>query len=217
MVEHNKTSNEKLYVDWWLEQNKNRQDKDIAFGELSIHVKDTVFSPDPNLTHSSTQIVEILDHNLSSLSVLDIGCGSGVISIIAAQRNAKKVTAIDTNSDCLENAKINTTRYNLEGNITIKQSDLFNNVSDKFDIIVANLPIIDRAWSKTREDITNTYDRLLNEYRDHLNDNGFLLLSYASFGDLDYIKDQFNQHQIKPTIHHHYKFGVDWFVYQIYP
>lgn len=81
------------------------------------------------------------------VKVLDIGCGSAILSIVANKFGASEVTAIDIDENAInvskENFEINgisKTSYNLfVGNI-IEDVDLNNNIGyGKYDIIVANL------------------------------------------------------------------------------
>ncbi|TFF90941.1 MAG: class I SAM-dependent methyltransferase [Promethearchaeota archaeon] len=75
------------------------------------------------------------------IRILDLGCGYGVIGIILADLlpNAD-VIMIDINERavwlCQKNIKLNNIR-----NAVVKQSDLFKNIDEKFDLIVTNPPI----------------------------------------------------------------------------
>lgn len=90
-------------------------------------------------THETTsmcmQYVENKD--FSNKSILDIGCGSGILSILAKKLNAENVDACDIDdiavSSAKENAEINSV------DIKVFKSDLFSNVEGKYDIIFANI------------------------------------------------------------------------------
>lgn len=74
---------------------------------------------------------------------MELGCGSGLISMIAA-KNAAKVTATDINPLAIEFLKKNCLRNNLQ--FQILQSDLFDQVPEKqFDIIAINPPYYKKA------------------------------------------------------------------------
>lgn len=77
----------------------------------------------------------------TEINILDIGCGSGVIGLTLKQKlpNAK-VDLIDISPKALEVAKINANNLNLEVNFI--ESDVFSNVSNKYDIIISNPPYI---------------------------------------------------------------------------
>lgn len=74
------------------------------------------------------------------INILDIGTGSGAISIAIKNNIDSYVTACDISEEALEVAKSNA----LENNTDIKfiKSDLFSNIDNKFDVIISNPPYI---------------------------------------------------------------------------
>lgn len=93
-------------------------------------------------THETTRLcLETLENHITEeTSVLDIGCGSGILSIAALLLGAKQVTGVDIDAlavkTAIENGEANDffpPKYNiLQGNLTDK-------VSGKFDVVVANI------------------------------------------------------------------------------
>lgn len=75
-------------------------------------------------------------------TVLDIGTGSGVIALSLARERDWSITAIDISLDALAIAKKNALKIGLEKKVKFYQSDLFQNVDGKFDIIASNPPYI---------------------------------------------------------------------------
>ena len=74
--------------------------------------------------------------------VLDLGCGElGIISLFALQNKADKVTAIDIDNRCVNWLSHIQKEYRLH-NLEVFISDMFQNVNDKYDIIVSNPPIM---------------------------------------------------------------------------
>ena len=74
------------------------------------------------------------------INILDIGTGSGCISIALKKKLNADVTAIDISDEALEVA-INNAKEN-DCEINFIKSDLFNNVHDKYDVIISNPPYI---------------------------------------------------------------------------
>ena len=118
--------------------------------------------------------------------VIDVGTGTGILSIIAARLGAKSVTAIDINSNA-----VTCTRKNIELNnlshivIDIKCSDLFNDYKKKFfDTIIFNAPWISGEPKNAYEvAIYDPYygviERFLEQSKEHLSYNGTILLQYS--------------------------------------
>lgn len=83
-------------------------------------------------------IKKILNENIK---VLDIGTGSGCISIaLKKEIPGLDITAVDISEDALVVAKNNALENNCE--INFIKSDLFNNIDDKYDLIISNPPYI---------------------------------------------------------------------------
>lgn len=105
----------------------------------------------------------ILSDNLSG-SVLDMGCGYGVIGISVSRLCSEiaNVTMCDINNRAIDLSKRNA-ENNKVTNATIFQSNGFENVKDKFDIIITNPPI--RAGKAV---IYKMYE----DAKSHLNEGG---------------------------------------------
>lgn len=75
-------------------------------------------------------------------TVLDVGCGSGIQSINAILKGAKKVSAVDKNPDALKCTLENAKKLGLGKKILAKKSDLFEKITEKFDTIIFNPPYV---------------------------------------------------------------------------
>lgn len=79
----------------------------------------------------------------ADLSILDVGTGSGVIALALAAKLAQaRVKAVDVSDDALQLARENAERLGLAGRVDFFESDLLENVNERFHLIVANLPYI---------------------------------------------------------------------------
>ncbi|OEC85936.1 MULTISPECIES: HemK2/MTQ2 family protein methyltransferase [Methanobacterium] len=125
--------------------------------------------------------------------VLEIGAGTGLITVVAAQKS-KKVTATDINEDAVKCALKNTIT-NRTYNVELKTGNLFEPVEDeKFDLILFNTPYlptdedekfdeeINAAWDGGA-DGRATIDKFLNEVKDHLNEGGRVQLVQSSLSN----------------------------------
>lgn len=119
--------------------------------------------------------------------VLDIGTGSGAISItVAKEIPTSSVLGADISLDALEVAKINRSLNKVEENLKFIKSDIFSNIKDKdFDMIISNPPYIPQS----------EYEELMPEVKLHeplgaLTDkgNGYFFYEKISKEASDYLK-----------------------------
>ena len=88
---------------------------------------------------TSSIISELLDADLEGKSVLDMGCGTSILAILASLRGAGPVTAIDIDDWCVNNSRDNIALNNLS-NITVELGDAGLLKDQKpFDVIIANI------------------------------------------------------------------------------
>jgi len=87
---------------------------------------------------TSLMIEMMLDLDIAGKKVLDMGCGTGILAIFAAIRNAEAVTAIDIDEWAYRNAAENCERNNIKG-IEILQGDSNLLTRRNFDIVLANI------------------------------------------------------------------------------
>ena len=121
--------------------------------------------------------------------VLDIGCGTGIISIMLNKLTNCNVDSCDISSEALKIAKANS--QNLNTNIKFFKSDLFENVQDKYDLIVSNPPYIPiKEMEKLQKEVKDFephqalfandeqgidfYKKIIQNSRKFLNKSGFL-------------------------------------------
>ena len=99
--------------------------------------------------------------NQEAINFLDIGIGSGAISLaILNHFRNYNVTAVgvDIQPSCVKTAKINSVKHNLDKKIEIFTSDCFASVNDKFDIIISNPPYIPTMDIENLQDNVKLYD-----------------------------------------------------------
>ena len=81
------------------------------------------------------------------VDIIDLGCGSGVIGLTLEQKvSTNSVDLIDISEKALEVTKVN--KENLNSKANLIQSDMFENINKKYDVIISNPPYI-----KTTEEI----------------------------------------------------------------
>jgi release factor glutamine methyltransferase len=206
-------SNERKYVQWWCAKNEQRQTQDVSLRGISVSVDKEVFCPDPAMTHLPVLMMQMMP-SLTGKRVLDIGTGSGILAIYAAELGAAEVVATDIDRHALKNARENVTSHGLSHTIKVIESDMFDKVTGKFDMIIANLPILDSFWNDRTGPVADIYQRFIDGLRSRLTPNGVALLGFASFGDMKAVDELILPSPLLQTQISEEKFGVDWFVFQ---
>jgi ribosomal protein L11 methyltransferase len=128
--------------------------------------------------HETTHMMlqHILDMDVQGKSVLDMGCGTGVLAILAKKKGAGPVDAIDIDEWCYLNTQENIERNDC-GSIKAFQGDSSLLKGKKYDVILANI-----NRNILLEDIP--------VYAECLNSGGILLLSGFYLDDLDAISSK---------------------------
>ncbi len=108
------------------------------FYGLTINVDNRVLVPRP-------ETEQIVEHILSSNhthpgTLIDVATGSGAIAIAIAKNSEYEVTATDISEDALVIAQSNIDKYGLS--INLVQSNLLEKITEKFNVITANLPYL---------------------------------------------------------------------------
>lgn len=115
----------------------------VAFHKHDFKVDARALIPRPE----TEELVEWLIANVqpTPATVLDLGCGSGVIGLsLAAAWPQAQVTLADVSPDALSLARENATALGLE-QVSFCETSLFSQITDRFDLIVANLPYVPEA------------------------------------------------------------------------
>jgi len=115
----------------------------VNFYSKEFFVDKRVLIPRPETELLIDEVVSTCK-GLNAPSIVEIGTGSGVISIILALSLPKsKIIAGDISEDALIVAKINAKKYNVEDRITFVKSDLLEDIDiENFDVLVSNPPYI---------------------------------------------------------------------------
>jgi ribosomal protein L11 methyltransferase len=128
--------------------------------------------------HQTTGLIlrQILDMNLENKSVLDMGCGTAVLAILAAYRNANPVVAIDIDewafNNALENVKLNNVP-----NIRVELGGAELLGKETFDVIFANIN-------------RNILLQDIPIYSNVLNDEGVIIMSGFYIDDIAVIRSR---------------------------
>ena len=131
--------------------------------------------------HETTSMMTdaLLTRNLSGQTVLDMGCGTGVLAIFAAKLGARRVVAVDIDDKSVVNAQENAAANNVTLDIRLGSTP----PDEPFDLILANIH-------------RNVLIAQMPDYARILNESGELWLS------------GFYEADIEPLIHEAAKYGL---------
>lgn len=117
-------------------------------------------------THPTTRLAaQFLEKYLTrSDDIIDVGCGSGILSIISAKLGANHVYAYDLDDVAIKSTQINCSLNDVSNRVTVTKSNLLENIEQKANIIVANI-------------LTHILIKLIKDVRKNLPTNGRLILS----------------------------------------
>jgi len=136
-------------------------------------------------------------------SVLDLGTGSGLNAVVAAQRT-RCVTATDINPEAVRCARINALLNHVEDRVEIFEGDLFAPLIDRrFEVIIFNPPFfrgvprdrLDQAWRST-----DVIERFAAGLQAHLSPAGFALVIYSSSADEAALRRAFGANDLQYSV-----------------
>ena len=130
------------------------------FYDRKFKVTKDVLSPRMETEELIYKVIEYVKAtNKNNLKILDLCTGSGIIAITLKKELDQisiDVVASDISEEAIEVAKENAQYHDTD--VRFIQSDIFNNIDDKFDIIVSNPPYIDRKDEVTMKENVLNYD-----------------------------------------------------------
>lgn len=138
--------------------------------------------------HETTRLMisSMLNSGIKNVNLLDVGCGTGVLSILASKLQASNILAIDIDSWAIENCIENRDRNDCK-NITVQQCTV-SDLSGLFQVILANIN-------------TNVILKEFSEYSRLLDCNGLLILSGIMTKDIEMIKEAAGELSFKVLVH----------------
>lgn len=172
--------------------------------------KDTLIPRDETEILARKAIDVINKNNLKS--ALDIGTGTGILACTIAKYTLSKSTALDVSDNALKIAEENIKNLDLSEKVKTLKSNLFEKVSEKYDLIVSNPPYIPLSEKATiQKEVTfdpdlalytkdekglEFYEKISKNAKNYLNKNGYLLFEMG-LGQSEDIKQILEQEDYK--------------------
>ena len=135
--------------------------------------------------HETTHMMiqHILKNDFKNKSVLDMGCGTGVLAILTEMKGAKSIDAVDYDNWCYLNSMENVERNNCK-HIMVIEGDASVLKDKKYDIIIANIN-------------RNILLKDMKTYVSCLNKNGMLFLSGFYYDDIPVVQAECEKYMLK--------------------
>lgn len=163
----------------------------MKFYDYELEYSKDCFTPSTVTTLTAPRIP------VQGKKVLDLGCGIGPLSIYFAKNGASWVTATDLYEEHIKYARINAQKHNVD--IGIVQGNLFENISDTYDIICCDVSGIDRRVAELTdwfpsgvpladESGMNLICKAIEESPQYLNEGGEMYICVSSFSDIEKLK-----------------------------
>ena len=132
------------------------------FMGLDFFVKEGVLIPRPDTETLVEEIIELCKNKSEQINILDIGTGSGSITVsLAKYIENSKVMSFDISDIPLEVGKINAINNEVDNKIEFVKSDVFSAIKDtekQFDVIVSNPPYIPKKDIETLHTQVKDYE-----------------------------------------------------------
>ena len=190
------------------------------FCGLDIMVNEDVLIPRPETELLVDKTITVASSKVQGARILDLCTGSGCIAIALMARLRSpsmpsrvealtkdafncKIIASDISDKALDVARLNASRHGVSDKIDFIKSDLFDNIEDRFDIIVSNPPYVARfefnilqreVLREPRtaldggEDGLDFYRRIVRTAPDHLRLGGHIIFEIG-FGQAGEVRD----------------------------
>lgn len=162
------------------------------FMNLEFYVDENVLIPQPDTEILVEEVINIATQKKEDIQILDICTGSGAIGI-AISKNIENahITMSDISEEAIKIAKQNSEKHIKSSKIEFVLSNMFENITKKYDIIVSNPPYIENSVIGTLpvnvqkepiialaggEDGLKFYKILADQAYKFLNDEGYLCM-----------------------------------------
>lgn len=121
-------------------------------------------------------------HNLDT--VIDVGCGTGVLSIGAAKLGAISVVGVDLDEECVKVARENVRKNGVANVVQIKSGNMLDNIDCKANIVVANI-------------VANIINLISKDIDKFLEDDGVFIASGIIIDKLQEVKNELVKNGLK--------------------
>ena len=133
----------------WIQRRKKHEPFEYIVNKVSFYSEEFYIAPGALIPRPETEILidQVLENIVQpseTFTIVEVGVGSGIISIMLAKKFKNvKIIAVDISSDALAIAKKNVKKFSLENVIELRQGSLLECVDEDIDYLVSNPPYIE--------------------------------------------------------------------------
>jgi release factor glutamine methyltransferase len=137
---------EKLFL--WVKRRANNEPLEyitnrVSFYSEEFYIAKGALIPRPETELLIDEVIKNIQNPHAKLTFVEVGVGSGIISIILAKKFPHaKFIAVDISQEALEIAKINIQKFGLEDRIELRLGSLLEPISEHVDYLISNPPYI---------------------------------------------------------------------------
>ena len=116
--------------------------KDVPPAEYAIRIDPRMSFGTGNHQTTSQMLSRLLEMDLQGREVLDMGCGTSILAILARMRGARHCWAVDVDEWCVENSRDNIALNGLDGiDVVLGDASSLASLpgSPRFDVVIANI------------------------------------------------------------------------------
>lgn len=152
----------------------------------------------PKYDWAGLYMIDYLPRDFSGQDVLELGPGTGLVSVFVGLRGAHSIVALDINPAAVENTLQNFNEHQIKNSETLL-SDVFSAVAGrKFDSIIFNLPYHNGVPRNDLEKGVIDADyhamkKFFGEAKNFLKENGVLYVGFSQSGDLEQFKKELDE------------------------
>jgi len=178
----------------------------MEYRGVQITTNGMVYEPAEDSFLAAEMVTDELGKMEGDLSVIDMGCGSGILGIVAGIcENVTKVVFADVSNEALDLARTNLQRNRdvIRAECDFTKSDLFGSVEGNFNLIIFNAPYLPEgkddklanAWYGGKSGI-EVASEFVGQAVDHMKEGGKIILVVSSLGDLQALKQEISAREL---------------------
>ena len=118
----------------------------VSFYSQEFYIAEGALIPRPETEILIDEVIKNVSNPHSEISFVEVGVGSGIISIMLALKFPHaKIIAVDISPHAIEIAKINIKKFGLEDRVELRLGSLLEPITEEFDYLVSNPPYIENG------------------------------------------------------------------------